>query len=321
MNEHLNIQLRHVMLGAFLVVMPMLASAGDYNRSMDPELVVFGDSLSDGGNFFVNTSEYSVRPFDLIPAAPYALSGFHFTNGRTWAEQLAAQLDDQRSGRPSLRSSGRFTNYAYGTARSRPGTSGFDLGNQVSMFLDDFGNQAPHDSIYILWTGGNDVRDALGALQIDPTGAASAGILQEAVTATADNIIALYGSGAQTFMVANSPNIGLTPAVRALGPQAEGAALQLSVLYNQGLSQALDGLAALPGIRIERLDVFGILSDLVADPDSAGLVNVTDSCITPDTLIDAICDRPREYLFWDGIHPTRRAHRVLAEAALVELAN
>jgi phospholipase/lecithinase/hemolysin len=31
---------------------------------------------------------------------------------------------------------------------------------------------------------------------------------------------------------------------------------------------------------------------------------------------DAICASPREYLFWDAIHPTASGHRILAAAAL-----
>jgi outer membrane lipase/esterase len=313
--------LQFAMLALLLIIVPTPGFTGDddsdsEHSARERELIVFGDSLSDSGNFFVNTGEVSVRPFDFVPSAPYARGGFHFTNGRTWIEQVAKRLRDRRSGRPALRRPGRFTNYAYGTARSRADGSAFDLSSQVGLFLSDFGGQIPRESMYVMWTGSNDVRDALNALFVDPSGATSAGILQDAVTATADNIIALYGSGAQTFMVPNAPNIGLTPVVRAFGPEAEVAALQLSVLYNQGLSQALDSLEALPGIRIVRLDVFGILGDLVADPESGGLVNVTESCITPGVVVDAICGRPRDYLFWDGVHPTRVGHRHLARAAL-----
>ncbi|MGI9329812.1 MAG: SGNH/GDSL hydrolase family protein [Gammaproteobacteria bacterium] len=317
MNPHEQKLVKCILLSAcILLLIPCLGVAGGQK---EPALVVFGDSLSDSGNFHANTGQFSLRPYDLIPAAPYARGGFHFSNGSTWVEQLAKRLADPQSTKPSLRSPRVFTNYAYGTARSRPGTSGFDLGSQVSMFLTDFGNQAPRGTTYVIWTGGNDVRDALGALQLDPSGATSGGILQAAVTATVDNMIALYGSGARNFLVANAPNIGLTPAVRALGPQAQGAALQLSVLYNQGLSQALDGLSALPDTRINRLDVFAILTDLVADPASAGLSNATDACITPGVVAGAICDKPQDYLFWDGIHPTRAAHRQIAEAALANL--
>jgi thermolabile hemolysin len=47
-------------------------------------------------------------------------------------------------------------------------------------------------------------------------------------------------------------------------------------------------------------------------PGMFGLMNVTNAC--SNNL--AICDRPDKYLFWDGIHPTTVAHRIIAEAAL-----
>jgi phospholipase/lecithinase/hemolysin len=302
-------------LVAQMIILPTIVSA-------NPAFIIFGDSLSDGGNFFVNSGEFTTQPFDLVPAAPYAVGGFHFTNGSTWIEQLATTMHDQPSAHPALRAPGHFTNYAYGRARSRAGASTFplfDLSTQVGLFLSDFGGNAPDDTTYVVWTGANDLQDALGALAVDPSGATSFGIIQAAITATANNIMALWGSGARTFLVPNAPNIGITPAVKAAGVQAEMAALQLSMGYNLGLMQALDGLEMLPGIKIVRLDVFTILTDLVADPEAAGFTNVTDSCITPNVIKQALCRRPNQFLFWDGIHPTRAGHRYLAMFAAEEL--
>ena len=207
-------------------------------------------------------------------------------------------------------------------ARSRSGAAtfpDFDLGTQVGMFLADFGGHAPSNAIYVVGTGSNDVRDALFQFSSDPAGAVA--IIQAAVTATADNIVALWASGASTFLVPNSPNIGLTPAVRAFGPAAELGGLQMSLGYNIGLSGALDALAGLPGIRIVRMDLFGILTELVADPEAHGFTNVTESCITPDVVAGAVCESPGQYLFWDGVHPTRAGHRHLASEAMELLTN
>ena len=315
---------RTPLIAALLLALPTLAVASGHEGTglVDPDLVIFGDSLADGGNYFTQTGDYSLKPFDLVPSSPYAIGGFHFSNGTTWVRQLAKQMGDNKSGQPSLRVPGQFTNYAYGRARSRPNAAtfpDFDLGTQVGMFLADFGGSAPANAIYVVGTGSNDVRDALFRFSSDPAGAIA--IIQAAITATADNIVALWASGARTFLVPNSPNIGLTPAVRAFGPAAELGGLQMSIGYNIGLSGALDTLAGLPGIQIIRMDLFGVLTELVADPEAHGFTNATESCITPDVVEGAVCESPGQYLFWDGVHPTRAGHRHLASEAMELLTN
>src|SRR5215211_4626435 len=88
-------------------------------------MIVFGTSLSDSGNAFAlrggtNTPpDYGLDPL-LVPGAPYARGGHHFSNGATWVEQLARSLGLAPSVRPAFRgSSARATNYAVGGARAR----------------------------------------------------------------------------------------------------------------------------------------------------------------------------------------------------------
>jgi len=171
----------------------------------------------------------------------------------------------------------------------------------------------------VIFIGVNDVRDALGALAADPSGATSGGIVSAALTALRDNITVLASSGARTFLVANVPNLALVPAVRLQGPVVQRAAQSLAAAFNNGLAATLKGLQDALPVRFARLDVFDILNRVVADPDTAGLSNVQDSCITPDTNVHPFCAQPDRFLFWDGIHPTRAAHAILARdaAALV----
>ncbi len=303
----LRLTLQLFFLVALLVT--QTATAGQFAR-----LIVFGDSLSDPGNAFVVLHRAEQRPFQLIPDAPYAIGGLHFSNGATWVEDLGQAMQLSATTGPALAKPPISSNYAVGAARARPGAL-YDLTTQVGLFLGNANGSASDDALYVIFVGGNDVRDAIVALATDPSGATSMGIIHSALGAVRDNLTVLASSGARHFLVANAPNLALVPAVRLQGPAAEGAAYQLSAAFNQGLTQVLDGLQAALPLSITRLDVFGILSQVVADPAAVGLTNVQDPCIVPELTVSPFCARPDQYLFWDGIHPTRAGHAILGRAA------
>ena len=292
-----------------------LVLAHDRQQERERErVVVFGDSLSDPGNAFVLTMTVALPPFELIPAAPYARGGLRFTNGPTWVEQLAGELDAERSAGPALRKPLVFSNYAVGGARARP-EGPFNLGTQVNIFLRDFSGVAPADALYVVFFGGNDVRDALAALAFDASGATSSAILQGALAAVQDNLLRLYAAGARDILVANAPDLSLVPAVRLQGPAVQSAARFLAASYNTNLNALLDGLQAASGAPTARLDVFAVLNAVVATPQAFGFTEVEQPCITPGTTVQPYCKRPDQYLFWDGIHPTSAGHQVLANKA------
>ncbi len=281
-------------------------------------VVVFGDSLSDPSNAFLLLREVERPPFELIPDAPYAT--LHFSNGITWVERLARALDVPLSAGPALLAPKLFSNYAVGAARARP-VGEFDLATQVSRYLDDFHGRAPSRALYIVFIGGNDLRDALEVAPDFPT---SFSILLGAVATIEESIRRLAAEGAQTFLVANAPDLSLVPAVRLQGPLAQEAAKALSEFFNGNLELMLQTLQADPDLALltlKRLDVFAFLTAVVQHPESFGLDDAVNPCITPGVLPNAICSHPDRFLFWDGIHPTRTGHRLLAveaEAALAE---
>jgi len=285
-------------------------------------IVVFGTSLSDPGNAFAllgtnNTPpDYSVDPF-LIPDRPYAKGGHHFSNGATWVEQFARPLGLAGSVKPALRSPGSgATNYAVGGARAYDAGGPFDLPRQVERFLQDFGGAAPASALYVVEMGGNDLRDALVAgLTGGPS--ASAAVIEAALASIAHNITRLYMAGATDFLVWTAPDIGLTPAISSIG--ASGPAGMLTFLFNANLDGVLAQLAGLPGIHFTRLDVYAKLHAVAGEPQLFGLRNVKTACITPSAPPFA-CRTPEVFLFWDGIHPTRAAHAILAQEAAHALA-
>jgi outer membrane lipase/esterase len=86
------------------------------------------------------------------------------------------------------------------------------------------------------------------------------------------------------------------------------------------LTGALMQLAALPGIQIARLDAFSLISAIVADPSAFGLTDVAHSCVTPGEA-PFNCQNADEYLFWDGIHPSKATHAIVAQEAASVLAS
>ncbi len=306
-------------VGVGLLALFALLPADPAAASAPQRFVVFGDSLSDPGNAFVLVRDVEVPPFDnLIPDAPYARGALHFSDGATWVEQLSILDHALPSTGPALLNPAMFSNYAVGGARARH-AGFFDLSTQVGLFVNDFSGRTPTEALYVVFVGGNDVRDALAALARDPTFATSLGILNAALTAIRDNLLTLRAAGASSFFVVNAPDVGLAPAVRLLGSAAQGAATFLAAQFNAGLEAILPGLESGSGLNIVRFDVFKALNDVVAAPEAFGLTNVTQPCIAVNTNAQPFCANPGTFLFWDGIHPTVAGHRILAKRARAAL--
>ncbi len=309
---------------AAVLIIAVPASARDRDADHSHiRFVVFGDSLSDPGNYFAAFHEVSQRPFEPVPDAPYALGGLHYSNGATWIEQLGHDLHAGGSTGPALRQPGNATNFAIGRARARAGAAAFphfDLSTQVGMFLGQAGGQAPESALYVLWIGANDLKDALESLATDPSFASAAGIIEQAVGTTAGNIQALWSAGARRFLVVDMPDLAITPYIIGLGPVAQYAAGHLTDAYNAGLGQAVDALGVLPEISILRLDVNAALESAALDASKSRIREFETPCLRFAVVEDAVCRHPDRYLFWDAIHPTRSGHELIADAARTALA-
>lgn len=310
---------RWTLLGCLVLVLaaPQWAAA----QSRFTGIVVFGTSLSDSGNALaLNGSastppDYLLNPL-LIPSAPYARGGHHFSNGATWIEQYARSLGVGGSVRPAFGgSSSQHTNFAVGAARAYNDGINFNLTRQVDAFLERSGGDADAQALYVIEMGSNDIRDAF---QIYAVGGNGGPILGGALASIAANIQRLYAAGARQFLVWSAPNVALTPAIRTLGAGAGALATMLTQSFNAGLSQTLWQLSALPGVSFARLDVYQTLANIVANPAAFGLTNVTTACVTPG-VAPFFCQNADEYLFWDGIHPTKVGHAILAEQAAIVL--
>jgi phospholipase/lecithinase/hemolysin len=300
-----------VCLLAVVIAAPMETAA----KTTFSRIVVFGDSLSDPGNDFALINTQNTPPYDnidlptVIPHAPYAKGGHHYSNGATWVEQFAKLRGLAQYVTPAWQSAGtKAANYAVGGGRAYDDPTNVNLTDQVNEFLADVGDQAPSDALYVLEFGGNDIRDILA-------GGDPENIILAAANSIAGNITILYNHGARKFLVWNVPDLSLTPAIIALDsvqPGTQGIVLYLVDSYNAVLVPFLAGLSGLQGIEIELFDAAAAVRALVDDPGAYGLEVVDAACVTPK-VPPFNCKEPDEYLFWDGIHPTKAVHGILAQ--------
>jgi len=303
-----------------------LLVAGWCEAATYSEAIVFGDSLSDSGNYFAQFGGMSMQPYETenVPSEPYTIGGHHFTNGATWVENLTRKLHMPKSGLPSEVSPGLFRNYAVGRSRARAVLlddvfSEVNLTTQVDSFLADENDQAPGEALYIIWIGSNDVADALFApAEVGPV------IMGAALQNTFDQIKRLYAHGARHFLILNMPDFALTPGVldfvSIFSAPVQEYLLQSISDASKGYNQALAGYLAfmqssLSDMDVISLDTFSLLNDIAANPEPYGLEVVDEACVIPDTQGQAYCSNWARYLFWDAQHPTKEGHIIIAERA------
>ena len=289
-------------IGAALAVglMPAGASAIGAHAGPFSQVIAFGDSLSDTGNFLaLTTSLPTYFPTPLPQAGDYYAG--RFSNGKVAVELLANGLGVA------------LQNYAYGGAKSGADgqVAGTGLQSQVGMFANRLGGAAADpNALYFVWGGSNDLRDI--------TPATFASTITNTINHLTGIVGSLYQLGARNFLLPNLPDIGLTPEARSGGPAVTGGATFASETFNNGLAAAYGALAgSLVGEHFSYIDIMSAQRALTAGAPSNGFSHVTQACFTGYIGVAGThCADPSGYLYWDKIHPTAATHAVLGAQML-----
>lgn len=272
-------------------------------------LVIFGDSLSDVGNFYAATNGAG-------PATSLGYAAGRFTDGPNWVEYLARDLGVAS---PTASLNGGL-DYAYGGAMTGPGTTlgsawGANYGdvtatvpNMDTQVADYLGSHTPSaDQLFVLWGGANDILHAAPGTTPDP---------YQIVGNLANEIATLAGHGATQFLVGDLPLLGELPFIKQFDPADSQLLDGATMLFNALLQAELSTLQGQPGIQVHLLDVNSLYQDAVANPSKYGFTDVTG-----DPLFDPGAGSP-VYLSFDGIHPTTQADQFIgalgAQAATPE---
>ena len=278
------------------------SAAGPYSQT-----VFFGDSLTDSGFF---------RP--LLPASVRPITGQFTTNpGFVWSQYLA---DFYGTGAAPNGNGQTGTNYAAGGARVGINSTGAlgpipSMATQVTNYLAANGGRADSRALFTVWGGANDL------FAITNAGAPPTTTISSAVAAEIGIVAQLQNAGARYVMVATVPDLGVTPAFRALGTTAQAQGTALTTTYNNAL---FGGLAS-NGLRVIPLDTFNLIREIAAAPSAYGFGNITGTACQPQITANSLTcnptsyvtpDAPNTYLFADGVHPTSRAHQILSQYAV-----
>lgn len=250
------------------------------------EVYVFGDSLSDTGNIFKATN-------GVYPPSPPYFQG-RYSNGPVWVEYLGSQLGLNNT---------KNINFAYGGATTVSGSVNGVPGvlSQVYSYTKSQSKINPN-ALYILWAGANDY--LFGATNTN-----------SAIANLSNAVKSLLTAGAKTILVANLPDLGKIPATSNTAYSTNLSTV--TNLHNSELTESIEAIQQKSGAgnNIIQLNVNSLYREAISQPVKFGLTNVTSSCLTNVNT----CNNPDHFLFWDGIHPTTAAHRILADAALKAL--
>ena len=293
------------------------------------QLVIFGDSLSDSGQFpdtgspllggnptgglrftnrtgpgyLSNNTEYydavstqrlaallGLQALPSTPILPQVLTGN--PDGSNYA--VGGYRTDQILASITA-VNGSVVNAGGGTIRTRNG------------YLVDV-PRVDRNALFYVNGGGNDV---LQFVVIDQASAAAAAADLVA------GVAALQAAGARTIIVSDLPDVGLTPAGFASGFRAPWS--NASGLLNEQLGNQL---AALGG-NVIRLNFRGLLSEVKGDLASYGfdpLVSQTDVCFSgsgcladPTWGLGGLTPNPDRLMFNDGVHPTSAVQQISAD--------
>lgn len=299
-----------------LAACPSLSLAAPYTA-----LVVFGDSLSDAGQFtdadgpagatrrFTNRVGPTYQPGsgERIGSTSPMLLGERLGLGPQAGSTSAVALEQGLADGDNWAVGGYRTDQIYD---SITGIGGSQAGTRTrDGYLVDLANRGqtldPNALFYVNGGGNNFLQGTI----FSQGAAVGAGEL-------ADSVAALQGAGARYIVVSLLPDVGNTPAVSgtALAP----AISSLGREFNTALVSRLEGIDA----QIIPLNVPLLFGEVLSNPASFGLdatQNLIGTCfddcanVNATWGINSATPDPTKLLFNDSVHPTTAVQKIFSD--------
>ncbi|WP_419419651.1 lysophospholipase/glycerophospholipid:cholesterol acyltransferase PlaC [Legionella sp. D16C41] len=218
------------------------------------------------------------------------------------------------------------------------------LGLTVQAYLL-VNEQLSDETVYFVFTGGNDYLNTFRfADNYDSTKLSA--YIDNVIDGIGGSVKKLVKAGAKRFVILGVPSIGVAP--RYLNTADSDLLNYVSQTHNERLAQkVMEWQNSFPDVDFLFIDIQPILHKAIENPVLFGFKNVTDACIdvkfpmfklsadspfkgnfvleyaqtlqykdknfAPNEKNYHVCANPDDYLFWDEIHPTTKAHLFLAD--------
>jgi len=255
-----------------------------------PDIVVFGDSISDTGNFFAFTR-------NAFPPSPPYFQG-RFSNGPLAVEYLATQLGSTFTLLPA--NNFAFAGATTGTRNSIGESVNLDLPGLTDQ-LDRFAVQAgtdgaDPDDLHVLWAGPNNFLGLLSSrTAVDP-----APFIHQGALDLRNALVRLATLGAENLVLPNMVNLGRLPETQAVSQDAA----VITRAFNAAVALEVGNLS----FTVTEVDLFAVTEAIATNPAAFGFTNVTTPLLP---LLANLPDNPETFFFWDSLHPTTQGHAVL----------
>ncbi len=261
---------------ALLVCLPdsLRGSPFPYNA-----LYAFGDSLTDTGR---------------EPAEPTLHYEGRWSNGPLWVEYLSQWILGVYSPDNNFAHSGAQTDDTY---------------QQVLVFNP---TNAIDQALCVVWAGGNDFLQEYDKHWFDD--ASWDQQINYSVTSLSNAVINLYDKGARFILVPNTVDVTRIPLLNQLPGLLRDYLRGKVQQFNGQLIAALTQVqSARPALNLFQFDCYSQVNSLIVNAANYGFTETQLDVLSDVSLLDKSFDGPgSSYVFWDPIHPTTRAHRMVA---------
>jgi phospholipase/lecithinase/hemolysin len=270
-----------------------------------PHYTAFGDSLTDHNGL----NQY-------VPEAPEAFTNCQATPC-VWVEYMLAELEIGLENLDNNAIGGAMTqgheNADIQAAIDAGALPPLGLVGQVDTYLSQSPDFSPEDTLFTIWIGGNDL---LEFFRGESSAAAPEALVQGAMANIQAAVTDLIDAGALNFLVLNLPDLSKTPAFNQQPEDTRAQVSELTQGFNQALFVTLEGIEFRnSGVSIITLDAFSLMNRLINQgifENTSGTYLELDANGDPTGNVNGDAE---DFLFYDPIHPTTRAHAIIGGEA------